>query len=117
MTQQQILAAYNREKVFKLIAAIAIDLLGILSYAVPVLGELSDVFIAPLSALLLYALFGSAKISMLGFAEEFFPFTDVLPTGTIFWFRRYVRNAHKTFERFVQVKTDKHAVLNKYIPG
>ncbi len=112
MTQQQILAAYNREKLLKLIAVIAIDSLGMLSYVLPVLGEISDVFIAPVSALLLFAVFKSTRISALGFAEELIPFTDIIPTGTIFWIRRYVKNGKETFEKFVQEKVAQQSILD-----
>ncbi len=115
MTQQQILAAYNRDKFLKLLAVIGIDALGMLSYLIPGLGELSDIVIAPLSALLLYAVFKSRKISTLGFAEELVPFTDIIPTGTIFWVKRYVINNKETFEKYVQDCVMQQEVLNKYV--
>jgi hypothetical protein len=115
MTQNQILEAYNREKFLKLLAVVGIDALGFLSYLIPGLGEISDTVIAPLSALLLFAVFKSRKISAFGFAEEILPFTDVIPTGTIFWVRRYVINNKETFEKYVQEKLKEQEVLNKYI--
>ena len=115
MTQDQILQAYNREKFLKLLAVVGIDSLGFLSYLIPGLGELSDTVVAPLSALLLFAVFKSRKISAFGFAEEILPFTDVIPTGTIFWVKRYVLNNKDTFEKFVQEKLKEQEVLNKYV--
>lgn len=115
MTQEQILEAYNKEKFQKLLAVIGIDSLGLLSYVIPALGELSDVVIAPLSALLLFAVFKSRKIAAFGFAEEMLPFTDIIPTGTIYWVKQYVLNNKTTFEKFVKEKLDEQEVLNKYL--
>ena len=115
MNKEQLLSAYNCEKNMKLIAAILIDCLGFTSYLIPGLGELSDTVIAPLSALLLFAVFKSKKISAFGFAEEILPFTDFIPTGTIFWYRRYVLNHNKTFEAFVKDKAATDQITNKYL--
>lgn len=114
MSSQQILEAYNREKFLKLLAVIGIDALGIISYALPGLGEFSDVLIAPLSALLLYAVFKSKKVATFGFAEEILPFTDIIPTGLLFWITRYVVQNKSTFEKFVQSKMEQQQVLDKY---
>lgn len=111
MDQQQMLAAFNRDKYLKLIAVIFIDLLGVLTYLIPGTGELGDMVIAPVSALLLYAVFKSAKLSAFGVGEEILPFTDVIPTGTIFWFRKYVQQEKKTLELYIQRRTDRQAVV------
>lgn len=115
MTQEQILEAYNKEKFQKLLAVIGIDSLGLLSYVIPALGEVSDVVIAPLSALLLFAVFKSRKIATFGFVEEVLPFTDIVPTGIIFWVKQYVINSKSTFEKYVQEKMDQQEILQKYI--
>lgn len=116
MNQHQMLAAFNREKYLKLIAVIFIDLLGVLSYLVPAVGELGDLVIAPVSAVLLYAVFKSTKISAFGFAEELLPFTDVIPTGTIFWIKRYVIKEKETLEQYIKSRADQQSVLDKLIP-
>ena len=70
---------------------IAMDLIGMLTYAIPVLGEFADVVWAPLSAFLFYKLFGG-KMGVFGgafsFLEEIIPLTDVIPSFTIAWFIR-----------------------------
>ena len=70
---------------------IAMDLMGMLTYAIPVLGEFADVVWAPLSAFLFYKLFGG-KMGVFGgafsFLEEIIPLTDVIPSFTIAWFIR-----------------------------
>lgn len=62
------------------------DLLGCLSYAVPLLGEVSDVVWAPISALIFYRMFGGpvgAFGSVFNFIEELFPGLDFIPTFTL----------------------------------
>lgn len=62
------------------------DLLGAASYAVPMLGEVSDVIWAPISALIFYRMFGGpvgAFGSIFNFIEELFPGLDFIPTFTI----------------------------------
>lgn len=62
------------------------DLLGCASYAVPLLGEVSDVVWAPISALIFYRMFGGPIGGFGGvfnFIEELFPGLDFIPTFTI----------------------------------
>lgn len=70
---------------------IVMDLIGMLTYAIPVLGEFADVVWAPLSAFLFYKLFGG-KMGVFGgafsFLEEIIPLTDIIPSFTIAWFIR-----------------------------
>jgi hypothetical protein len=67
---------------------IVMDLLGCASYAVPVLGEVSDIVWAPISAFIFYCMFGG-KLGAFGgvfnFLEELFPGTDFIPTFTLSW--------------------------------
>ncbi len=73
---------------------IAMDLIGMFTYAIPALGEFGDVIWAPLSAFIFYKIFGG-RLGLFGgmfdFAEEILPFTDFIPSFTIAWFIR--RNA------------------------
>jgi hypothetical protein len=64
------------------------DLLGFISYGIPVLGELLDVVWAPVSALIFMKLFGFRKGFLGGifnFVEELLPGLDFIPTFTITW--------------------------------
>lgn len=67
---------------------ILLDLIGMLSYVVPGMGELIDAVWAPISAFLFSRLFGGIKGTILVFLEEILPFTDVIPTFTITYFIR-----------------------------
>ncbi|HVI48914.1 MAG TPA: hypothetical protein VM802_28865 [Chitinophaga sp.] len=67
---------------------ILMDLIGCASYAVPVLGEVSDVIWAPISAIIFYRMFGGSVGTFGGvfnFIEELFPGTDFIPTFTLTW--------------------------------
>lgn len=70
----------------KLAICLAIDVLGSSSELLPIVGELTDVFYAPLAATLLRSLFfGSNVVFLLEFGEEILPFTDIIPFATICW--------------------------------
>ena len=70
---------------------ILMDLVGMLSYALPAIGETFDLVWAPISGLVFYKLFGG-RLGLIGgvfdFLEEILPFTDVIPSFTIAWFIR-----------------------------
>ena len=71
---------------------ILFDVIGCMSFSIPLIGEFSDVIWAPLSGFLFYRMFGG-KMGLFGgvfsFLEEIMPFTDIIPTFTISWFMRY----------------------------
>ena len=78
---------------FMLIFSLLFDGIGMLTYLAPVFGEVTDIFWAPISAILLMVMFkGTAgKLAgVFGFIEELLPFVDVIPTFTITWFYTYV---------------------------
>ena len=79
-----------------LMFCIIMDLVGYASYAVPVLGEISDIFWAPLSAIILFLSFGRWKGALGGIGnliEEILPGTDFIPSFTIMWLlQRYRKN-------------------------
>jgi hypothetical protein len=75
------------------------DLLGYASYALPGLGEFSDVIFAPLSAIIFYRMFGGWKGAFGGvfnFVEEVLPFTDFIPTFSIMWIWQFVTKSLDT---------------------
>ena len=47
----------------KLLVSILIDLIGVITYAVPAIGEVGDVAWAPISALLIYNLYGNGLVA------------------------------------------------------
>ncbi len=72
--------------------AVVLDILGMVTFTIPGVGEFGDVVWAPLSAYLFSRLYGTDKLAKWGaifnFAEEILPFTDFCPTFTIAWFMR-----------------------------
>ncbi len=74
-----------------LLLCIALDLMGMLTFSIPFIGEFADVIWAPLSSLIYFRLFGG-KMGFFGggfsFLEELLPATDVIPTFTISWYLR-----------------------------
>ena len=72
-----------------LLFCIVMDLIGMLSFAIPGVGEFSDVIWAPISAIILAKTFGGAKGvfgGIFNFIEEPMPGLDIIPTFTIMWF-------------------------------
>jgi hypothetical protein len=74
-----------------LMLCIILDLIGCMSFSIPLVGEFSDIVWAPLSGFIFYRLYGG-KMGLFGgafsFLEEIIPFTDIIPTFTIMWFIR-----------------------------
>jgi hypothetical protein len=82
-----------------LVLCIVMDIIGYASFAMPGLGELSDIVFAPISAIIFYKTFGGWKGTFGGifnFAEEILPFTDFIPTFTIMWVWQYFTNSRQT---------------------
>lgn len=53
------------------------------------LAEVIDLFWAPLSAMLVFQLYGNTLLSGVALLEELLPFTDIFPTATAGWFLQY----------------------------
>ena len=61
------------------------------------LAEVLDVFWAPLSALLVFQLYGNSLLSGVALVEELLPFTDIFPTATVGWILQYTVGARSRF--------------------
>jgi hypothetical protein len=83
----------KEEKIFlpNIAICIIMDVIGMATYAFPVLGEFGDIVWAPVSAYVFYKLFGG-RFGLIGgvlnFLEEIVPYTDIIPSFTIAWFIR-----------------------------
>jgi hypothetical protein len=87
------------QKTPSLLFCIVMDVIGYATYAVPVLGELGDIFWAPLSALIFFKTFGGWKGAFGGifnFVEEILPGLDFIPTFTITWIWQALRKPGPT---------------------
>lgn len=95
----QLKIKYEKEKYTKLCFAIIIDLFGFISYLIPGFGEFFDLFLAPISAVLVYLLFAKKfKWAAFTFLEEMLPMTDIIPSATIAWYSIYVTNEIETIK-------------------
>lgn len=83
-----------KKKTPSLTFCIIMDLIGYMSFSVPLVGEITDVLWAPLAAVIFYFSFGRKKFGANGavfsFIEEILPGTDIIPTFTIAWLIRNV---------------------------
>jgi hypothetical protein len=82
-----------------LLLCLVLDLIGYASYAVPFLGEFSDLVWAPISGVIFFILFGGWRGAMGGifnFIEEILPGTDFIPSFTIMWIMRNAENKRRT---------------------
>lgn len=69
------------------------DAIGTLSFAIPLVGEFTDVIWAPLAGYLMTWMYKGKAGKIAGvvtFLEEAIPFTDFIPSFTIMWFYTYV---------------------------
>ncbi|UOX33818.1 hypothetical protein LXD69_17505 [Flavobacterium sediminilitoris] len=83
----------DSSKKSKLILGILFDLIGMISYIVPLFSEVIDVVWAPISGLLLVTMYKgtTGKVAgVIGFIEELLPGVDFIPTFTITWIYQYV---------------------------
>lgn len=87
------------QKAPSLVFCVVMDVIGYATYAIPVLGELGDIFWAPLSAFIFYKTFGGWKGAFGGifnFVEELLPGLDFIPTFTITWLWQAFRRPKMT---------------------
>ena len=83
----------NDKKYKNFFLGLLFDAIGMLSFALPFIGEFSDVIWAPLAAWLMTRMY-KGKIGqgagIITFIEEIIPGMDVVPTFTIMWLYTYV---------------------------
>ena len=93
----------NRSGLPSLGLCLLMDFLGYISYAIPGLGEFSDIIWAPVSAFIFFRMFGGWKGAFGGlfnFVEELMPGLDFIPSFTIMYFwQRANRPLHTGIQR------------------
>ena len=88
----------NSNKYTKLFLGLLFDAIGMLSFAIPGVGEFSDVIWAPISGWLMTRLYTGRigrTAGVITFVEELMPGMDVIPTFTITWLYTYVIKKEK----------------------
>ncbi|WP_298479974.1 hypothetical protein [uncultured Maribacter sp.] len=100
MTKEQ-----SDKKIKNLLFGLLFDGIGMLSFAIPFIGEFSDVIWAPVSAWLMTRLYkgkvGKAA-GLVSFVEELVPGLDIIPTFTIMWLYTYVFKTSK-FKKIINI--------------
>ncbi len=84
---------HKNKKIRNLLLGLLFDAIGMLSFAIPGIGEFSDVIWAPLAAWLMTRMYkGKAgqAAGAIAFVEELVPGMDIIPTFTIMWLYTYV---------------------------
>lgn len=74
----------------KLLVALALDFIGNSSYALPLLGEGTDLVWGPLQASIVACMFKGEVPPTAAYAsalEEILPFTDIIPSATMLWMK------------------------------
>ena len=95
------LKKYKKIKYFKLIAAIVIDVVGIVTYFIPAIAESGDWVWAPISGVLILLLFPNhKKMAIAGVLEEILPFTDIMPTALLAWRLDYMNDKEEKIESY-----------------
>lgn len=88
----------NSNKYTKLFLGLLFDAVGMLSFAIPGVGEFSDIIWAPVSGWLMTRMY-KGKIGktagVITFVEELIPGLDIIPTFTITWLYTYVLSKEK----------------------
>ena len=95
MIQNADLDANLANKQRNLVLGILFDLIGMMSFTIPFIGEFSDVVWAPLSGYLMTRLYKGTSGKVGGvdsFLEEIIPFSDFIPSFTLMWIYTYVLN-------------------------
>ena len=91
--------AVDQNKMRNLYLGILFDLIGMMSFTIPFIGEFGDVVWAPLSGYLMTRLYKGTTGKVAGifsFIEEIVPFTDIIPTFTLTWIYTYVIKGNKS---------------------
>lgn len=80
-----------------LLLGILFDIIGTISFGIPLVGEFTDVVWAPVAGFLMTWMYKGkvGKVAgMFTFLEEIIPFTDFVPSFTLMWIYTYLIKKH-----------------------
>lgn len=105
MNDREVEQKYEQQKITHLIISILIDVLGMATYLLPLVGEFVDIFYAPIAGIIIFLMYKrDMKVGVIGAlfgtAEELF-IADLIPTATLLWLYTYKLNKKKTYNTFV----------------
>lgn len=108
------LEKYNQIKQFKLLSAVAIDLMGLASYVIPIISESTDFIWGPMSGFLIFMLFPNRKgRAISGVLEEMIPFTDFIPSAYLTWRQEYVKENERTLNHFLDQRLAEDRIVRQ----
>ena len=85
-----------------------LDLIGMGNYVLPVIGETTDLLLAPIASILLFIIYRNfayrTRRSLFMFTEEILPFTDIIPTGLLLWYANFHMFKDKSLETYLRKK-------------
>lgn len=103
----ELIAKFKKKKNTLLIVSIVLDIIGVLTYFMPAIGESLDVAWAPIAGFAMYILYGG-YLGVFGgvfvFMEEMLPFTDFIPGFLIMWLVKFVVLGKRTERQFYEEK-------------
>ncbi|MAP81238.1 MAG: hypothetical protein CL526_09135 [Aequorivita sp.] len=98
----------NKEKYKLLKKGLVLDLVGMLTMSIPVIGPFLDLLWAPYAAKQMVKMYKGSEgkiASVVVFIEEILPFTDVIPTFTLMWVYNFVYKKQPT-PQTIEVRVD-----------
>lgn len=98
----------NKEKYKLLKKGLVLDLVGMLTMSIPVIGPFLDLLWAPYAAKQMVKMYKGTEgkvASVVVFLEEILPFTDVIPTFTLMWVYNFVYKKQPT-PQTIEVRVD-----------
>lgn len=116
MTYEEVLVDFEQQKSKHLTMSIVIDLLGMFTYAIPLLGELGDIIYAPIYGITIFSMYrlrvaSAAFGGVAGFTEEILPGTDFIPTASVMWAYQYYFRRESTLKKFAKQKMKDQQVI------
>jgi len=87
-------AVLPQDMIGKLIVSLVVDAIGSASYLIPLAGEGFDLTWAPISMILVGALYDDVmpNLKYVALIEELLPFTDFIPSATLGWVKEFGPN-------------------------
>ena len=75
----------------KLLVSLLVDFVGSMSYLLPLVGEGFDLAWAPISMVLVGAMYDESTpaLKYVALMEELLPFTDIVPSATLGWMKEF----------------------------
>ena len=92
----------------KLLLSILFDVIGILTFIIPALGEGFDLIWAPIYFIIIQQMYHRKLFSVLAFLEEIIPMTDLIPSATICYMIEHFEET-KVESKGKEITTDSHA--------